>query len=244
MVPFLLEISLRSPIILGYRTMLDSLLVGVGYERFGAASTIQSDPPLRRSHDILHASQMLVGVADVPRVQSTTLIQSFIRVLTNGTEIVEMLDKQPSPSSMSHGSGPNSNIESTYVTHSIPRVYFLGVGDVERIRALTLTLVYIGSQAHKGNGEVEQVTLTEIDTDPEWFGVVGRYQGQSVVLRPVPKRLVHLLPRNVYGFDNDETWSYPYFPGHPRAVVEPCLVPPFAHGEGFHRDVIRGLCSR
>ena len=241
MVPFLLEVSLRSPIILGHRTMLDSMLVALGYERYGAASTVQHDLPLQRTGDIIHASQMLAGVPDVPMLGSTTLIQSFIRVLSNNVEVVEMLDKQPPPSSMNHGSGPHSNIESSYVTHHIPRVYFLGVGDVRRIRALLMTMVHIGSQAHKGHGEVEQATVTEVNADPRWFGIVGRYQGQSVVLRPVPKRLEHLLPSGVYGFDNEETWSYPYFPGHPRAVVEPCLVPPFAHGEGFHRDEIRGF---
>ena len=222
--------------------MLDSMLVAIGYERYGAASTVHRDLPLHRTREIIHASQMLVGMPDVPLLGSTTLIQSFIRVLSNEVGVVEMLDKQPPPSSMSHGSGPNSNIESNYVTHHIPRVYFLGVGDLVRIRSLLATMVHIGSQSHKGHGEVEQVTITEIDADPTWFGVIGRYQGQMVVLRPVPKRLQYLLPRGVSGFDNHETWSYPYFPGHPRAVVEPCLVPPFAHGEGFHRDAIRGFC--
>ena len=221
--------------------MLDSMLVALGYERYGAASMVGRDLPLRRTRDIIHASQMLVGMPDVPLLGSTTLIQSFIRVLSNEVEVVQMLDRQPSPSSMSYGSGPLSNIESNYITHHVPRVYFLGVGDVARIRSLVATMVHIGSQAHKGHGEVEEITLTEVDADPQWFGIVGRYQGRSVVLRPVPKRLEHLLPQGVYGFDNDETWSYPYFPGHPRAVVEPCLVPPFAHGEGFHRDTIRGF---
>lgn len=243
MVPFLLEVSLRSPIILGHRTMLDSMLVAIGFERYGAASTVHRDLPLRRTQEIIHASQMLVGMADVPLLGSTTLIQSFVRVLSNEVEVVQMLDKQPPPSAMSHGSGPLSNIESSYVTHHIPQVYFLGVGDVVRIRSLLTTMVHIGSQSHKGHGEVEQVTVTEIDADPTWFGIIGRYQDQLVVLRPVPKRLQHLLPNGVYGFDNHETWSYPYFPGNPRAVVEPCLVPPFAHGEGFHRDVIRGFCA-
>ena len=217
------------------------MLLALGYERYGAASTVHRDLPLQRTHDIIHASQMLAGMPDVPLLGSTTLIQSFIRVLSNDVEVAQMLDKQPAPSSMNHGSGPHSNIESSYVTHHIPRVYFLGVGDVPRIRSLLGRMVHIGSQAHKGHGEVEQVTITEVDADPLWFGVVGHYQGQLVVLRPVPKRLEHLLPPGVYGFDNHETWSYPYFPGHPRAVVEPCLVPPFAHGEGFHRDTIKGF---
>ena len=244
MTPFVLDISLRSPMILSYRTMLDSLLIGLGYERYGAASTVREQLPLRFTHGVPHASQLLVGVPDVPMVRSATFIQSMIRVLSNNTLVTDMLEKQPSPSSMSHGSGPNSNVESVYMLHAIPRVTFLGVGDIARIRSLTMTLVHIGSQAHKGNGEVEQVVITEVDTDPEWFGIIGRYEGQSVLLRPVPKRLAHLLPHGVVGFDTNETWSYPYFPGNPEAVVEPCLVPPFVHGEGFHRDTIRALYSR
>jgi hypothetical protein len=244
MTPFVLDITLRSPIILSYRTMLDSLLIGIGYERYGAASPVRDALPLQMTHGVPHASQMLVSMPDVPLVRSTTLIQSMIRVLSNNALVTDMLQKQPPPSSMSHGSGPNSNVESIYVTHAIPRVTFLGVGDIARVRHLTATLVHLGSQAHKGNGEVEQVSVTEVAADPTWFGIIGQYEGQSVLLRPVPKRLAHLLPRDVYGFDTEETWSYPYFPGHPEAVVEPCLVPPFVHGEGFHRDVIRRFYGR
>lgn len=241
MSPFVLEVSLRSPIILGYRMMLDSLLIALGYERYRRESTVASDLPIQCVEGIPHASQMLIGVPDAPVVRPTTLIQSFLRVLTNEREITLMLARQPAPSSMSHGSGPNSNVESVYLTHNIPKVYFLGVGDVARIRNLAMTLVHIGSQAHKGYGEVEQVSVTELDIDPTWFGVVGRYEGQPVVLRPVPKRLVPTLPRGVYGFDSDETWRYPYFSGHPDAVVEPCLVPPFS--DNFHRDEVRRLYS-
>lgn len=222
--------------------MLDSLLIAIGYERYRNDSTVATDLPLRCVDGIPHASQMFVGVPDVPVVRPTTLIQSFLRVLTNEREITRMLSRQPAPSSMSHGSGPNSNVESVYLTHNITKLYFLGVGDIARIRALALTMVHIGSQAHKGYGEVEQVVVTELDVDPTWFGVIGRYEGQSVVLRPVPKRLLSSLPADVYGFDSDETWSYPYFPGHPDAVVEPCLVPPF--NENFHRDEVRRLYSQ
>lgn len=244
MVPFVLEISLRSPIILGHRTMLDSLLIAIGYQRYGIASPVQNDLPLLKTHGLVHGSQMLVGAPDVPLVRTTTYIQQFIRELTTNPSLTMMLDKQPPMSAMSHGSGPNSNVESSYVTHHIPMVSFLGVGDVQRIRALLITLAHMGAQATKGNGEVEQVTVTEVDADPTWFGIVGYYDQQAVVLRPVPKRLVHLLPANVTGFDNDETASYPYFSGHPDAVVEPCLVPPFVHGEGFHQDAIRQIYSR
>jgi hypothetical protein len=222
----------------GHRMMLDSLLIGLARERFGQEVV---PLPLKRSHGIVHASQMLAGVPEVPMVRSTTYIQSFIRVLLNEPHIIDMLAKQPTPSSMNHGSGPNSNIESIYQTHNIPAVYFLGVGDVERIRSLCMTLVHIGSQAHKGNGEVERCVVTEVDVDPTWFGIVGRYQDERVVLRPIPERLTRRLPPGTGGFRNAETWHYPFFSGHPKAVVEPCLVPPFSNGDYFHRDVIRAL---
>lgn len=237
MVPFVLEVTLRSPMIPGHRMMLDSLLIWLSRERYGDATSL----PLKRSHGIVHASQMLAGVPEVPVVRSSTYIQSFVRVLQNEPDITEMLIKQPVPSSMSHGSGPNSNIESVYVTHNIPVVYWLGVGDVEHIRSLCMTLVYIGSQAHKGNGEVERCMVTEVDVDPTWFGIVGRYQNERVVLRPIPERLVPKLPDGTGGFRNAETWHYPYFSGHPKAVVEPCLVPPFSNADYFQRDVIRNL---
>ncbi len=240
MVPFVLEIALRSPIILGHRLMLHSLLMGAARERFGDAAIAM---PLLRTHGLVHASQFFAGVPEVPLVGSTTYIQSFIRVLSNELEITEMLTKQPSPSSMNHGSGPNSNIESVYVTYNIPTLYFLGVGDLDHIRSILLTLVHVGAQAHKGNGEVERATVTEVDADPTWFGIVGFYRRQRIVLRPVPTRLAHLLPAATTGFDNMETWDYPYFPGHPKAVVEPCLVPPFTNGDYFHRDAIRDFYS-
>ena len=221
--------------------MLDSLLIGASRERFGDDG---NDLPLRRSHGLVHASQLFTGTPEVPLVRSATYIQSFIRVLSNDTAITEMLIKQPPPSSMNHGSGPNSNVESVYVTHNIPTVYFLGVGDIERIRSILLTVVHIGGQAHKGNGEVERATVTEVAADPTWFGIVGRHANQRVVLRPVPARLAHRLPVHTSGFDNSETWDYPYFPGHPKAVVEPCLVPPFTGGDYFHRDAIRGFCRQ
>jgi hypothetical protein len=240
MVPFMLEISLRTPIILGHRLMLDSLLLGVARERFG--DTAEREPPLKRAPcGLMHASQALLGTPEVPMHRSTTYVQSFIRVLTNDVAVTSMLQRQPSPSSMSHGSGPNSNIESVYVTSNIPTIYFLGVGNVAQIRRLTLTMVHIGAQAHKGNGEVERAVVHEIDADPTWFGIVGEVDDRLLVLRPVPKRMVSLLPPGVGGFDNTETWHYPYFPGHPKAVVEPCLVPPFSNHDYFYGDRVRRL---
>jgi hypothetical protein len=144
---------------------------------------------------------------------------------------------------MSHGSGPNSNIESVYLTLNVPVVYFLGVGDITRVRSLLTTLVHIGAQAHRGMGEIEHTSVTAVDADPTWFGVVGRLQDQRILLRPVPLRLTHLLPPDTYGFHNDETWDHPYFPGYPGAIVEPCLVPPIDTGDYFYRDDIHGLCS-
>jgi len=244
MVPFLLEILLRSPIILGRRTMLDSLLIGIARERFGDEVT-DTPFPLRRSYGIVHASQMFAGVPEMAAIGSATHIQSFVRVLSNDSEITALLKRQPPPSSMSHGSGANSNIESNYVTHNIPRVFFLGVGNIARIETILMTMVHIGAMAHKGHGEVERYNINEIDANPRWFGIVGRYDGQLVVLRPVPKRLAHLLPPGTTGIDNDETWRYPYFPAYPTAVVEPCLVPPFTtHSRYFHREAIRALSRR
>jgi hypothetical protein len=238
----MLEIVLRSAIILSRRRTLDGLLMGIAGERFGSQTTI--DLPLLRQHDIVHASQMLVGIPDGLPMRPTTFIQSFVRTLTTEPELTAMLRRQPPASSMSHGSGPNSNIESVYMTLNVPAVYFLGVGDIARIRSLLMTLVHIGSQAHRGMGEVEHTNLIEVEADPTWFGVVGRYQDQSIVLRPVPLRLTHLLPPETYGFHNDETWDYPYFPGYPGAVVEPCLVPPIDSGNYFHREDVRRLCSQ
>jgi hypothetical protein len=236
----MLEVSLRSPIILGHRLMLDSMLLGVARETFGVEA--RQYPSLKRAAcGLTHASQVLLGTPEVPMHRTTTYIQSFIRVLTNEPEVTTMLQKQPPPSSMSHGSGPNSNVESNYITSNIPTVYFLGVGDVDLIRRLTLTMVHIGAQSHKGNGEVERAVVHEIDADPTWFGIVGEVDGQRVVLRPVPKRMVSLLPPGTSGFDNTETWHYPYFPGHPKAVVEPCLVPPFANHDYFYRDAVRRI---
>src|ERR1044071_3409921 len=240
MVPFMLEVSLRSPIIIGHRLMLDSMLVGVARETFGHEA--RRHPPLKRAAcGIMHASQALLGMPEVPMLRPTTYVQSFIRVLHNEPEVTSMLRRQPPPSSMSHGSGPNSNVESNYITNNIPVVYFLGVGDVDLIRRLTLTMVHIGAQNHKGNGEVERAVVHEIDADPTWFGIVGEVDGARVVLRPVPKRLLPLLPDGTTGFDNTETWHYPYFPGHPRAVTEPCLVPPFANHDYFYRDAVRRM---
>jgi len=241
MVPFMLEIALRSAIILSRRSTLDNLLIGVARERYG--DDVIGSVPLLRRHGIVHASQMLVGVPDGLPVRPMTVIQSFMRSLTMDPEMASMLRKPPTPSSMSYGSGPNSNIESVYLTLNVPSVYYLGVGDVAKVEEWLLTLVHIGTQAHKGMGEVERTIITEIDADPNWFGVVGRYQGERVVLRPVPQRLRHRLPADTYGFVNDETWDYPFFPGYPGAVVEPCLVPPFDSGDYFHRDDVRRLCS-
>jgi hypothetical protein len=104
-------------------------------------------------------------------------------------------------------------------------------------------VVHIGGQAHKGHGEVEQAIVREVEADPTWFGIVGTLAGRRTVLRPVPQRLVHLLPPETDGFDTVETWDYPYFPGHPKAVVERCLVPPLTNSDYIGRDMLRGLYS-
>lgn len=243
---FVAEITLATPLI-APRLIGDSLLAGIAYQSHHDWRRAIEELPIGHYHGVPQMSAMLPYALATKTVQRVTIYRSFMRDISHDPDMVHMLDKQPARSTLNAASGPLSNIGNTYEAYDIPRIYFLGVGELDVVERTLKSVSFIGGQKAKGWGEVTQVNVWEI-THP-WavenpcFGIVGSRDGRNVALRPIPQRLADKFPPLDYILST-ETWHNPYHPGYPSSVVEPCMTPPFERGESFSVQDIETELSR
>jgi hypothetical protein len=244
---FVAEIMLATPLI-APRLIGDSLLAGIAYQHHQDWQRAIKELPIGHFHGVPQMSVMLPYALATKAVQRVTIYRSFMRDLSHDPDMAHMLDKQPPRSSLNAASGPYSNIGNSYEAYDIPRIYFLGYGDMDAVERTLKNAAFIGSQKAKGYGEVTQVNVWEVThpwaVENEWFGMVGYRDGRNVALRPIPRRLAHLFPSDLVYVLSTETWHNPYHPGYPASVVEPCMTPPFERGESFSVQDIENDLSR
>jgi hypothetical protein len=244
---FVAEIALATPLI-APRLIGDSLLAGIAYQRHHDWERSIRELPIAHFHGVPQMSAMLPYALATKAVQRVTIYRSIMRDFSHDPDIGYMLDKQPPKSSLNAASGPLSNIGNHYDAYDVPRIYFLGVGDLDAVERTLKSASFIGSQKAKGYGEVTYVNVWEVThswaQENQWFGMVGWRNGRNVALRPIPRRLAELFPQKIDHILSTETWHNPYHPGYPTSVVEPCMTPPFERGESFSVQDIENDLSR
>ena len=240
---FIAEITLATPLIAD-KLVGDSLLAGIAYQQHHDWRRAIAEVPIAHVADIPQMSMMLPYALATKVTQRVTIYRSIMRDMNHDPDMATMLDKMPPRSYLTTASGPLSNIGNTYSMSDLPKIYFIGCGDIDGVEQLLRSVSFIGSQKAKGYGQVASVNVWPVDNpeaqNNEWFGIVGSRNGRNIALRPIPRRLSHLLPPNVDHILSTETWHNPYHPGWPDSVVEPCWTPPFFEGESFSEHDVSG----
>lgn len=238
---FVIEISLKTSMLFAPRLTGDGLLAGIAYQAHGDWQRSIAELPLEMWEGVPHMS-ILLPYSYVTRVaERVTLIRSVMRDMDHNPEMADLLQTMPPRSKLRPDSGDFSNVSSSYTVYDIPKIYLLGRGDLDRVKALFDEVAFIGPQHAKGFGEVEHVDAWVAKSNNPLYGIVGRHRGRPAILRPVPKRLHDRLPGDVKHVMRRATWCNPYWPGHATAVVEDCLTPSFVPGEGFSAATIETL---
>jgi len=129
--------------------------------------------------------------------------------------------------------GPLGNIRNSYTAWDMPKIFFIGSGDIAWIKHVLDGVGFIGAQHARGYGQVAKWRIEPIKTDNPLIGLVGSFAGRNHVLRPIPERLRGHLPIDLDYVTDLTTWHNPYLPGLPSAVIERCLIPLFDIGIGF-----------
>jgi hypothetical protein len=246
MANFLLQINFSSRLILRTPLMAgDSLLAGILNERYGGDYVRAiSDLPIAHVDGVPQMSVMLPYSLANRSVEPVTHTRSIMRDMDHDRDLHRFLDKMPSKSDLTPQEGPLGNINNTYQTYDIPKVFFIGCGDLDAVYRIAGDAGFIGSQKKRGHGQVSSVHIRPIVSDNPWFGMLGTRAGHNTVLRPIPLRFRDKFPGDLVYSVNNETWHNPYFSGYPNAVVEPCMVPSFMPGESFYEQEIEDDLSR
>ena len=179
--------------------------------------------------------------------QTRTIYQSFMHDLQHDPDMAIMLDKMPVKSDLKGGSGPLINYGSTYTLLDLPKMYFIGCGDIDKVEKLLKSVPFIGKEKWKGHGQVAAVNIwspeNPLAATNKWFGIIGSRNGRDVAFRPIPIRLKDKIALDIDFITSSETWHNPYHRNYPTAVVEPCMTPPFVRGESFTEyDIENELC--
>ena len=246
MTNFLLQIDIASRLILQNPLMAgDSLLAGILTQRYGGDYVRAiNDLPIAHVEGVPQMSVMLPYSLANRTVEPVTYTRSIMRDMDHDRDMHRLLDKMPSRSDLTPQEGPLGNINSTYQTYDIPKVYFIGCGYPEAVYRIVSDAGFIGSQKNRGHGQVTSVHIRPIESTNPWFGMIGTRDGRNIVLRPIPFRLRGAFPADLDYAVNNETWHNPYFSGFINSVVEPCMVPGFMPGESFHEQEIEDDLSR
>lgn len=229
---FIAEIRLASPMILRHRLVGDSLLAGLRYGQHHDWERAIAELPIAYLGEVPQMSVLLPYYPASRTTETVTFGRSIMRDMMHNRQLATTLDRMPPQSHLKPATGPFSNIFNTYITSDIPKAYFVGRGDVAGVLNILRSLTFLGCNKAKGWGEIASVDVWPVESNNEWFGVIGRLHDRQVVLRPIPQRFIHVVPAADHVV-NSETWHNPYWPGHAAAVVEPCLVPPFVRDESF-----------
>lgn len=239
---FIAEVFLETPVIFGRSGLMgDSWLAGIAYGEHRDPERAIRELPITLIEDIPQISKALCYVPISRRNDSATLIQSIMRDIDHDPAIADMLAKMPPKSMRTPSQGPLGNVQNSYRLNHLSSLYFIGNGDIDKVRRLMNGVTFMGSQHSKGFGQIVRVEVWSVDSDNPWYGIVGVKAGRNVVLRPVPLRLRDLLPEQLDFLTSTETWHNPYNRGLPGAIVEPCMVPPFNVDEAFSPDDIKRL---
>lgn len=230
---FVAEITLASPLIVSRLIVGDSLLAGIEGERHGDGDRAIRDLPIAHIEGVPQMSVMLPYTLATARTQKIPIIRSIMRDMMHDPDMAHLLDKPPGRSYLKMDSGPFSTLINFYPLTDLEKLYFVGRGDIDRIRVILENAPFIGSQRHKGFGQVAGVDIWPIDVENNFFGIVGWKNGRVIALRPIPLRLRPHFGNDVDFVLSNETWHNPYRRDLIGAEIEPCMTPPFVSGESF-----------
>lgn len=242
---FVAQTFFETPILFGDKGGLvgDSLLAGVAYREHRDHERAIRELPIAMMDGVAHMSRSLWYTPTTRRESRVTMGASFMRDIDHDRDMIELLDRMPSKSRRRADQGPLSNIQSHYVQTHLSSFYYLGCGDIEKVRRLLNGTSCYGRQISKGHGQIIRTDVFPVDSDNEFFGMVGVRHGRNVVLRPIPLRFRDRFPAQLEFLTSTETWHNPYLPRFPSAKLELCMIPPFQNGESFAPNDIKTLCT-
>jgi CRISPR type IV-associated protein Csf3 len=232
---FLAILNLATPAILNRNMMGDSMLIGFANEAHGDPIRAIREVPIARTEGVAHASMMFIsGVSSRVR-RTASFVRSPMRDM-HDPDIIEMLDEIPPKSSLSTQHGDFRSFVKTYDLIDARALFFFGRGDMDAVEYWLGQATNVGSQRHKGYGQISNIDLIPMPDGNEWFAIVGVKNGRNTMLRTFPQRLRHLLPDDVDHMIAHDTWCAPYNSRIEGAVVEPCLSPIFNVSEDFEGE--------
>jgi hypothetical protein len=206
---FVIEISFKTPMIASPRLTGDGILAGIAFQEHGDWMRAIAELPLATWEGVPHMSVVLPYTYATRAAEHVTLIRSFMRDMDHNPQMATMLGAMPTRSALRPDSGDLSNISSSYTVYDIPKVYFLGRGNLTLVKAAFDEVPFLGPQRAKGFGEVEHVDAWTVQSNNPFYGIVGRHYGRTAVLRPVPKRLRQHLPEDLKHVTRRATWHNP-----------------------------------
>lgn len=225
MTPFVIKISMATPVIPGRRLLLDGLLAALIYERTGSVERAHAEIPLDRSSGVWAGSQAFIdgnsplrGVMIVGSIRADMEITPDMIRPNGGRKALPRIDS---------ARGDYQNSLSEYTSINADAVWFCGTGDVAAVKDLLSDASGIGTKRSVGYGQVSRIDVRE---------VTGHHVGLALAdgspARPVPVSIWGKLS-NQRAALNAERFQPPYWQGDyalcavPNPVGDAVISPRF-----------------
>lgn len=227
MSPFVMKITLGSPIIPGRRLLLDGLLSALIYEMTGSVAEAHSTIPLDRSHGVWSGSQAFLE--GNPPLRNVNVCGSLRADFDVTPDMIRPNGKRKDFPAIYSNKGNYQNSFSEYTTFEAQAVWFCGTGDVEAVRGLMAGVTGIGTKRSVGYGQVTRVDIRAIEGSN-----VGLVLADGSPARSVPVDAWRKIS-NRRALLNSERFQPPYWQGEYAL----CAVPaPVAAGTAINRNFL------
>ena len=170
MSPFVIRITLRTPIILNPSIGLDGLLARRVFDRTGDLNVAHNKLPLARPYGIYAASQLFL---EQPAPRSWA---SLVRSMKPGTGLIADMVRSDRGSRLSRvrtHRGDYRTLMNSYEITLPNAIWAFGTGKLSEIEELLSGLDSLGKKRNLGFGEIGSLEFEKSDVPIEAFGLVA-----------------------------------------------------------------------
>ena len=214
---FVVYAELDAPVIAAGRLNLDSILAALIYRETQDLDRAHAEIPLARTDGIWHGSSAffdlgLSGETGFSRRMSDSEKESAVW-FRGGRRMRFSLfvDSQR---------GKYQNLLDSYSHLSTPAVRWFGRGDIQQVRELVSSMIYVGKKGGSGFGKVSEAGVEVVPIEHDYSMM---FQGKPA--RPIPVEMWHATFGSTANGDcrtNMESVTPPYFETEKKL----CVVPP------------------
>ena len=180
MEPFRVTLALAEPVLVNRSVSFDGLLAHLSYLRTGDAAAAHRSLPLADVEGVHQGSELLFLGPVLRRTVPYVMHPRWER-FSHG----ELADRRGKPRGRMTARNEFKPTRDNYLAVSARRAFFVGVGEMEAVKALMSGLDAVGKKSRsRGFGRLASIRIDRLDDAPDRLGYTD-FQGRPIRVVPV-----------------------------------------------------------